>query len=159
MSFTARFEQPAAGNRRVSARRRLRLGSTSPRSGQDVLIHNISATGMLVQTAADLDVLEELEVELPEIGRTKAQVVWRSDDYFGCQFASPIPRAGISAALLRSPVVEPGQEEGPLDESAKTSTIETRSTELSFGTKLRILLTASMALWALIGAAAALTFW
>jgi len=68
-----------------------------------VLIHNLSTTGLLFETALVLNFGDRIEVELPEAGPTPAEIVWCSDSYFGCEFASPITAAAVSASRLRSP--------------------------------------------------------
>jgi transcriptional regulator with XRE-family HTH domain len=75
-----------------------------PVSGEvtDVLVRNLSATGLLIETAAELQVGDELEVDLPETPRALAKVVWAGDGLFGCAFDSPLPHSAISAAQLRS---------------------------------------------------------
>jgi len=150
MTVTARLESTVARNRRIAPRRKLRLGSNSSR-GLEVIVHNLSTTGMLVQTAADLHVSEELEVELPEVGSASATIAWRSGDYFGCQFVTAIPMSAVSAALLRSPALHPSSgEEHRLESDSAPGDSADFSTELSFGMKLRIILGTSIALWVVI---------
>lgn len=48
------------------------------------------------------------------MGGAKATVMWREGSLFGCQFVHPIPRAAVSAALLRS---EPASDGWPQAES------------------------------------------
>src|SRR4029450_4627975 len=72
-------------------------------TGSDVRIHDVSETGLLIETAAELAVFDDLEIELPEVGFTPALVVWTSGRFYGCQFKERISQAAISAALLRSP--------------------------------------------------------
>lgn len=148
MSVEARLEIGVARNRRIASRRALRLGATSSGAGEQVVIHNISATGMLIQTAADLEILEMLEVELPEVGDTRAQVAWRSDDYFGCQFLKPIPKAAVSAAVLRGAARDADATESDGEKNEPQSVA--RGSEFTFGTKLRVIVGISIALWALI---------
>lgn len=99
---------PKAGKgrgRRKTARRELRLRARgAPVSGEvtDVLVRNLSAAGLLIETTAGLQVGEELEVDLPETPRALARVVWAGDNLFGCAFDSPLPDSAISAARLRS---------------------------------------------------------
>ena len=90
-------------NRRYTSRRALRLKSAVSDSGIEVLIHDLSLTGMLVETPQDLCSGETLFVDLPERGPTAASVVWSSGRFHGCSFEQSIPSATISAALLRSP--------------------------------------------------------
>lgn len=69
---------------------------------KEVLILDLSMNGMMLETKADLTVGEVIEIELPEVGMTAAEVTWRRDAYFGCVFLSPVPAAAINAAFLRS---------------------------------------------------------
>lgn len=110
MAISAFFEAAASGESRGTARRTLHL-ETSGRaaSGGDasVLIHNASETGLLIETAADLDEGERIEVDLPEAGPTEARVVWSSGTLHGCRFEAPIAKGALSAAELRSVVGGP----------------------------------------------------
>lgn len=74
----------------------------------EVVIHDLSPTGMLLETPQDLCSGETLFVDLPERGPTAASVVWSSGHFHGCSFEQSIPSATISAALLRSPAMAPG---------------------------------------------------
>ena len=94
---------------RNAPRRQLRLdvpAHAGPAAAQ-VLIHNLSRTGLLIESVADMPLSEEIEVELPELGMTRACVVWRSGGFYGCQFDTPIPVSVLSAAQLRSPPEAP----------------------------------------------------
>jgi hypothetical protein len=94
------------GNRRESDRHLLKLrvpGSTPSKIGIVVLVHDLSLTGLLIETSAELSIGADLEVDLPEAGRRQAKVVWNSGHYFGCEFHAPISSGGLSAASLRSP--------------------------------------------------------
>ena len=104
MSIAAALATPptVAENRRYSARRSLRLGSVLSDSGVEIVIHDISATGMLIETSQELTTGETLVINLPDRGATPATVAWCSGQYFGCEFELSIPVATLSAALLRS---------------------------------------------------------
>lgn len=104
MAITAHFEQQEQFPGR-DARRTLRLdttGALATGSAAEVTIHNISANGLLLETAAELAESEELAVELPLAGLCPARVVWRSDGFFGCQFHTPLSQAALAAVELRS---------------------------------------------------------
>ena len=105
MSILAQLEpRDWTGNRRAVARRTLRLkaqGTTSSKSAA-VVIHDLSLTGLLIETTADLTPGERLDVDIPQAGLTAARVVWSSGHFFGCEFNKPIPSAALSAAILRS---------------------------------------------------------
>ena len=105
MSIAVQLAPPQeAENRRYASRRALRLGSVLSDSGIEVVIHDLSPTGLLIETPQELCGGETLFVDLPERGPTAASVVWSSGRYHGCAFESSIPAATVSAALLRSPV-------------------------------------------------------
>ena len=126
MTIQARLETFEDANRRASPRRRLRLGSTLTGAGHEVVIHDLSSTGVLLQTSAELGAFDNFEIELPEVGATHAYVVWTSSDFFGCEFAKPIPRAALSAAQLRNPIAQPMAEpaaEAWLRRSARETTL------------------------------------
>ena len=106
MRLKARFDKPAPrGSRRGATRRPLRLtiqGTAGEKELADVLVHNLSATGALLQTSIELDVGTALDIELPEASTVRAKVVWKSGEFFGCQFPAPLSRAVLSAAQLSS---------------------------------------------------------
>ncbi|HEU4820550.1 MAG TPA: PilZ domain-containing protein [Qipengyuania sp.] len=98
----ARFAD--ASEQRTSDRRVLRLEAqaATPAGENGIQIHNLSRTGMLVQSGADVPVGTEIEVEMPDATRHRAEVVWRDASLFGCRFAKPLAQATLSAALLRA---------------------------------------------------------
>lgn len=101
----AEFSEPEeATNRRGTTRRRLRLVARAAyaRSSNEVLILDLSTTGLMLETSAPLSTGETIEVELPEAGPITARVIWRREAYYGCEFLTPAPVAAVSAALLRS---------------------------------------------------------
>lgn len=107
MAILAELElEPEAGERRGSARRRLRLitdGATPSTTHARVIIRDLSVSGLLIQSSTPLAVGEALAVNLPEIGAIEAIVMWNSDQYFGCKFTRPVSTAVVSAAQLLSP--------------------------------------------------------
>lgn len=102
MTFAAHWET-AEG--RADSRRTLRLeaeGMTADGARADVLVHNLSEGGLLIETVVPLAVGEELAIVLPHAGPTTARVRWSSGRLHGCAFAGPISSATLSAAQLRS---------------------------------------------------------
>jgi len=67
----------------------------------NVTIHNISAAGLLIETALDLETGEELALDLPEAGVVTAAVVWRSERLYGCAFEQPLGAAALAAVQLQ----------------------------------------------------------
>lgn len=106
MAITAHFktvESSAPDDR--EPRRALRLealGATANDEAAQVLLHNISSAGLLLETDASLAEGERIEVDLPLAGVTGARVVWSSGRLFGCAFDAPLSQAVLSAAQLRS---------------------------------------------------------
>lgn len=68
----------------------------------EVEIVNLSPTGALLVLPSHMHLPPSLAVEIPETGRVGAKVVWKDGNLFGCEFDAPLPRAAVSAALLRS---------------------------------------------------------
>ena len=100
---------PRSPGKGRASRRQLRLplhGSKATGAEIEALVHNISATGMLVESGASLKIGEVIEVNLPHSGKTATKVIWTSGRLAGCQFEMPISPATLSAAQLRSVVVE-----------------------------------------------------
>ncbi len=107
MAIAGRID-PAPYQGERAERRELLLETSGELGGvpANVTVHNISATGLLIETAQELAAGDGLRVTLPEAGAVDAEVVWVSGTLRGCRFAQPIGRAVLSAAQLRS-VVEP----------------------------------------------------
>lgn len=107
MSLRAQLDtEPDKGERRASTRRKLRLeaeGATASSSQTQVVIHDLSEEGLLVESPIPLVTGELLEVVIPEAGSAQAEVTWDGGRFYGCKFKKPISTAAVSAALLRSP--------------------------------------------------------
>lgn len=111
MAIAGRFDdKPESGAIPRDNRRTLQLqaqGALVSGLATNVIIHNVSATGMLVESDVALTPGEGIAVDLPQMGVTPAKVVWTSGKLFGCQFEAPISSAALSAAQLRSAVTAP----------------------------------------------------
>jgi transcriptional regulator with XRE-family HTH domain len=108
--------EPTSTDQPRDRRRVLHLdaeGALSSGARTNVRVHNVSTTGLLLETAIRLAVGERIEIDLPHAAATWARVIWTSDDLSGCQFEQPITDAALSAAQLRA---TPGQ---PLDLAPK----------------------------------------
>jgi PilZ domain-containing protein len=107
MSLRAQLDtEPDKGERRSSRRRKLRLeteGASASSSQTQVIIHDLSEEGLLVESPIPLVTGELLEVVVPEAGTAQAEVTWDGGRFYGCKFREPISTAAVSAALLRSP--------------------------------------------------------
>ncbi len=110
MAILAQLQEADASERRGAPRRRLKLetkGATPSAPQIRVMVHDLSVSGLLIETFAQCSVGERLEVQLPQAGAAEALIVWSSGRFFGCRFVQPISTAALSAALLSSPAYSP----------------------------------------------------
>lgn len=118
------------------------------------MIHDISNTGLLLETTALLTERQTFDVDLPEAGIVQASVVWRSSRFVGCRFTKPVSQAAISAALLRNPIDVPVaiSEERAWEKLGELCTVpELRSERgLSLAARSGIILGVSLLMWGLI---------
>lgn len=91
-------------DQRSDVRRKMRLSAAGKTgAGQsEVLIHDLSTTGLLLQTDVALAVGEVIEVALPRTGVREIEIAWSSGSFFGCRFLQPVSPAAVGAALLQS---------------------------------------------------------
>ena len=164
MTIVAALESRDTGaNRRAHARRPLRLevpGRTTTRTTTHTtkaLIHDLSPTGMLIETSADLSVDDVIALDIPEAGASPAKIVWSSGEFFGCQFTTRISTAAISAALLQTPFEAPSP---PVDHAAaiapaakeNADAIPSAAEGLSLAARAGLIVGTSLLLWVLIAA-------
>jgi transcriptional regulator with XRE-family HTH domain len=106
MAVAAHFELTDALTGKARAtRRRLMLetaGETASGEFAAVTVHNVSASGMLLETDVGLTEGEAIDIDLPEAGPSTARVVWSDGAFHGCRFDAPISPAALSAIELRS---------------------------------------------------------
>ncbi len=147
--------EQAMGNGRYTPRHSLSLVAQASSNGTDarVLIHNLSATGLLIESTLELALDEEIDVELPQSEIQHAKVVWQSDGFYGCQFTTSVSEAGISAARLRSMPLWQQQPASPLEPVAvEDYAPQLRDpSRLSIRRKLGIIAGLAGASWAVIG--------
>ena len=97
-------EWPDAGERRSEERRHLLFATTARgEDGEDqpVLVRDISARGLLLETeeAAVLD--KTIVVDLPEAGDVEAHVIWQGDKLAGCRLETHLTQATIDAVRAK----------------------------------------------------------
>jgi PilZ domain len=110
MAVLAHLDAPRrALDRRRTARRTLSLEVDGRHDvgSAAVVILDLSVTGLLLETSAELNIGDEIDVVIPHAGATTGSIIWRSGAFFGCEFRKPITAAAVSAALLQSPPVAP----------------------------------------------------
>lgn len=111
MAIAAHLDESANGAGKERAhRRKLRLevaGALASGVETNVMVHNVSATGLLLESRCELAVGDRIEISLPYAGGTWARIIWSSGHLFGCQFDRSLSQAALSATLLRSAVDQP----------------------------------------------------
>jgi hypothetical protein len=140
--------EPETGEGRRAPRRTLRLEveSVGGSDSSSVVIHNISATGLLIETSAAMAIGDTFEVSLPERGATSVRVVWASGGFYGCEFGDRISEGTISAARLKAPGAARQEEASVVVAEAP----EIEAEGLSLRSRLAIIVGVSAALWAMI---------
>jgi transcriptional regulator with XRE-family HTH domain len=116
VTFAAHFDEQNAADERGAPRRTLRLsveGRSDAGKGA-VTVHNISATGLLIETTLPLSEGDSFAVDLPEAAGSTAQVVWASAPMYGCRLDTELGAAALSAARLRAGAIP-----GPATERAE----------------------------------------
>ncbi|UIP07651.1 helix-turn-helix domain-containing protein [Erythrobacter sp. SDW2] len=101
-----------ADSGRDSPRRAVRLATEGLRAnGEETLVrlHNISASGLMLESDVRLEKGEKVMIDLPLAGPTPARVVWRSASLHGCRFDQPLSLAVLSASELKSAIAPPEQ--------------------------------------------------
>jgi hypothetical protein len=101
-----RIETRRAPRRPIESASTVRTGASGP---IDVLVRNLSETGVKIRTPASLVIGQEISIGLAGAGSTRAFVVWRNDDHYGCVFDAPIGAETAAQAFSSSPVVRLGQ--------------------------------------------------
>jgi hypothetical protein len=148
---------------RWSKRFRLLLDARAELDGlgaTPVTIHDLSDTGLLLETRADLQEGAQLMLEIEGYGSVAAQVVWRSSRFFGARFAAPLAPSGLTSLHSKSKVVWPefkpaptsGQptrrEPLPLPSPALAQTGGER--QLPVATRIQLMVAISLGLWGVI---------
>jgi transcriptional regulator with XRE-family HTH domain len=67
----------------------------------NVIIHNISAAGLLLETEIELAAGERMTLDLPQAGAVDAVIVWQSRNLFGCAFETALSEAALAAVQLQ----------------------------------------------------------
>jgi hypothetical protein len=73
----------------------------------DVSIHDLSATGFLLECDESIQVGTEVSLEIPSVGSALGDVVWTSGRFSGGEFRTPLPSSAIASARSTSRVVWP----------------------------------------------------
>jgi hypothetical protein len=108
--FNAKLKPIETNEERSAQRFGLLLQSSAEAAGGslvDIVIHDLSATGFLIECTQPLGNRAQVTLELPGAGPVTGDVVWASGNFFGGEFRSTLDRAALDAARSSSPVVWP----------------------------------------------------
>ena len=134
MAVEAQLDILQTRTRRGAVRRSVTLrgrGASTEGQATEVLIQNLSESGLLFESPTSLAVGQRIVIELPDIERISATVVWASHKLLGCAFDHRLPRAAVSAAELRSP---PKRMSEALEKETRTRIVRG---DQKFGARLR----------------------
>lgn len=73
---------------------------------------DVSRSGMLLETSAELQLGHAFEIEIIGIGPVAGTIAWRAGQCFGAIFDTPISESAVRNIILTAPA-----EPGPLDEA------------------------------------------
>lgn len=116
--FNSPLKALLSADLRDAQRHTLRL-ATSARTADraaEVLIHNLSESGLSFETDAAIKIGEIVLVELPFIGAIEGKATWQKSRQFGIEFLTPVSNSDLSAALLRQSNGAENSEPGSLVE-------------------------------------------
>jgi transcriptional regulator with XRE-family HTH domain len=84
---------------------RMRFEGAVPKAGEiEVLVHNISELGVVLETDELFEIGDPIDIKLPQSGAARARVAWTSGRLIGFDFDLPISRISLGAARLRDAV-------------------------------------------------------
>lgn len=122
-----------------------------------VIVHDISDTGLLIETDSELKVGEMIEVNLPQAGLMEAEIVWDGGRVYGSRFTRQLTTAAISAARLGGRFTltkpnSPGEQVAAQQSQHNGQYGIALDGELPIGAKLWIIFGLALSLWIIIGA-------
>lgn len=107
------LDWPSENERRSEARRHLLFATTArghDGESQPVLVRDISARGLLLETEEGALLDQTIAVNLPEAGDIEAHVIWQGDKLAGCRLDSHLSQVTIDAVKAKG---EAAHEEQP----------------------------------------------
>lgn len=109
--------------RRSEARRHLLFATTAigeTGESQPVLVRDISARGLLLETDEGITLDKVVTVNLPEAGEVAAHVIWQGDKLAGCRLDDHLSQATIDAVRAKGEAAHAEQPEAdaPLPRTA-----------------------------------------
>lgn len=148
MAVLAHLDSPERAYDRRSAKRRtlsLAVEGQSEHGPSEVIVHDLSEVGLLLETSAGLTIGDQVDVVLPHAGATRASIAWRSGRFLGCEFHHRITSAAVSAALLQSTPAPPSLHHTPVETPA-----DAREDQLPPHVRFYIIVALALIAWALV---------
>jgi len=105
-------------------------GSFAGDRSTEAAVRNLSSTGLLIETTAELAEGEVFTVDLPEVGAQESVVMWADAPHYGCRFTAPLSAAGLAAAQLQA---EP---HAPADDTSEDFAVRLRRLRTERGLSL-----------------------
>ena len=85
----------------------IRLAEARATAGQtQILVHNISEYGFIIESDGEIPVGQRLEFKLPHGSAARGEVAWTSGKLVGCNFDIPISRVSLDDGRLRDAVAK-----------------------------------------------------
>ena len=170
----AHFLSDESGDDRGYDRFRIRLGAVRVEveaDVSDVTIHDVSASGILLETDQRLAAGIHIEIAFSNSFRREARIVWASNDLYGAEFTERLCSANLARIYSASRIVWPDfkTEEDPDffdlrrgQESIDTPASDARdhdrddrnlghADKLSLPTRLKVIFGMTTLCWAIIG--------
>ena len=132
----------------------LQASAEAPEIGlTDVIVHDLSATGFLIECEGGLPTGAEINLELPGPSFVAGEVIWSSGNFSGGEFTAPLSGAALANARSSSPVVWPEfVAKSAADRvSVGEGLAQDPEPRLPFGGRLLVITGASLLLWVPIG--------
>lgn len=107
-TFSGSFSSADAQSDRGATRFRLRLravGDDGEGRERTVVVHDLSASGFLIESDEPLAMGSEIAIDMPGSGKVSAAIVWSRDKFHGGHFRRPISPDAVRRALSESQVV------------------------------------------------------
>lgn len=178
MTISATLFRDQADEDRGHERLRVHLGAVRvdlSAEASALTVHDVSASGILLETDQKLVAGSRIIVEFPLSLRRQARVVWASNNFYGAQFTQALSPSELGIIYSASQVVWPnfsrdarsaprdprqGQDhsasaDNPVGRDSLGASSEDR---LSLSTRLKIIFGFTTFSWALIGAGAWVAF-
>lgn len=116
-------------------------GLLSSRGAEPIVVHNLSATGVLLETETLLHAGQRIHISMSAAEPTAAIVVWTGDALYGCRFEHPISQEMLSTARKHDllAAAEIASELAPAAKTMPAMAATADSEPLSLSVRLRTL--------------------